>query len=177
MATAKRAYGSTHLPGLLLPASLAPRQPTANPYVHRRRIDRSGSASCRVTYPFPWVLVHTRFCLCPLRAESLFPPILCKSCNQVLLAFKVKSPGDSQSLCWIPRLESLVWGLEPSQQCKNFFGITVLQFVGCPPSSYGNWFYHDCMPPIISLPFLLWPWTWDVFFFLCSSALLPLIVQ
>ena len=143
MATTKRAYSSTHLPGLLLPASLAPRQPTANPYVCRRRIDRSGSASCRVTYPFPWVLVHTRFCLCPLRAESLFPPVLCKSCNQVLLAFKVKSPGDSQSLC---------------------FGITVLQFVGCPPSSYGIWFYHDCTPPIISLPFLLCPWTWDMFF-------------
>ena len=34
---------------------------------------RSGSASCRVTAPFPWHSMHTGFCLCPLRVESLFP--------------------------------------------------------------------------------------------------------
>ena len=28
---------------------------------------KSGSVSCGVTAPFSWVLVHTRFCLCPLR--------------------------------------------------------------------------------------------------------------
>ena len=28
---------------------------------------KSGSMSCGVTIPFSWVLVHTRFCLCPLR--------------------------------------------------------------------------------------------------------------
>ena len=28
---------------------------------------KSGSVSCGVTAPFPWVLVHTRFCLCPPR--------------------------------------------------------------------------------------------------------------
>ena len=53
----------------------------------------------------------------------LFPPVLWRSCNQVLLAFKVRSPGDSQSLGKIPRLESLMWGLEPSQLCENVFGI------------------------------------------------------
>ena len=31
---------------------------------------KSGSVSCGVTAPFSWVLVHTRFCLCP---RSLFP--------------------------------------------------------------------------------------------------------
>ena len=29
--------------------------------------DKSGSASCGVTAPFSWVLVHTRFCSCPPR--------------------------------------------------------------------------------------------------------------
>ena len=29
---------------------------------------KSGSLSCGVTAPFSWVLVHTRFCLCPPRA-------------------------------------------------------------------------------------------------------------
>ena len=28
---------------------------------------KSGSVSCGVTAPFSWVLVYTRFCLCPLR--------------------------------------------------------------------------------------------------------------
>ena len=37
-------------------------------------------------------------------------------------------------LCWIPKLGILWWALELSQQCKNFFGIIVLQFVGCLPS-------------------------------------------
>ena len=36
---------------------------------------KSGSVSCGVTAPFSWVLVHTRFCLCPPR---LCFPVLCK---------------------------------------------------------------------------------------------------
>ena len=44
--------------------------------------------------------------------------------------FKVKFPQFSYSLCQIPRLGNLLWVLELSKQCKNFFGIIVLQFVG-----------------------------------------------
>ena len=29
----------------------------------------------------------------------------------------------------------------------EFFGIIVLQFLGCLPSGYGIWFYCDCAPP------------------------------
>ena len=36
---------------------------------------KSGSLSCGVTAPFSWVLVHTRFCLCPSRVHF---PVLCK---------------------------------------------------------------------------------------------------
>ena len=36
---------------------------------------KSGSVSCGVTDPFSWVLVHTRFCLCPPRVCF---PVLCK---------------------------------------------------------------------------------------------------
>ena len=36
---------------------------------------KSGSVSCGVTAPFSWVLVHTRFCLCPPR---VYFPVLCK---------------------------------------------------------------------------------------------------
>ena len=57
-------------------------------------------------------------------------PVLWKFFNQIPLAFKVKIPGGSQSLCWIPRLGNLSWALELLQQCKNFFAIIALQFVG-----------------------------------------------
>ena len=66
--------------------------------------------------------------VCALQ-ESLFPAVLWKFCNQILLTFKVRFPGDSQSLWQIPRLGSLMWGLDPSQQCENFLGMIVLQFV------------------------------------------------
>ena len=36
---------------------------------------KSGSVSCGATAPFSWVLVHTRFCLCPRR---VYFPVLCK---------------------------------------------------------------------------------------------------
>ena len=123
-----------------------------------------GSISCGATAPFLWVFVHTGFCLCPSSLESLFSPVLWKSCNQILLGFKVRFPGDSQSLCWIPRLGSLMWGSEPSQQWENFFGFTVLQFVGHPPSRYGIWFYCDFIPPTISLWLLLCLWMRGIFF-------------
>ena len=83
---------------------------------------KSGSVSCGVTAPFSWVLVHTRFCLCPPRVCFSSPVELC---NQIPLASKVKFPGDFQSLCQIPRLGNLLWALELSQQCENFFGIII----------------------------------------------------
>ena len=57
-------------------------------------------------------------------------PVLRKFCNQIPLAFKVKFPGGSQSLCLILRLGNLLWTLEVLQQWESFFGIIVLQFVG-----------------------------------------------
>ena len=80
-----------------------------------------------VSAPFSWVLVHTRFC-CALKESA--SPVLWKFCNQIPLASKVKFPRGSQSLCQIPRLESQFGVLEFSYQCKNLFGIIVLQFVG-----------------------------------------------
>ena len=56
-------------------------------------------------------------------------PVLWKFCNQISLTFKF--PGASQFLCWILRLGNLLWALGLLQQCENFFGIIVLQFVGC----------------------------------------------
>ena len=103
-------------------------QATTNPHLGQRLPDTHG-----VTAPFSWVLVHTRFCLCPPRVSV--SPVLWKFSNQIPLTFKVRFPGDSQSLCQIPRLRSLLGCLELSQQCENFSDIIVLQFVDHPPGS------------------------------------------
>ena len=86
------------------------------------------SVSCGVTVLFLWDLVHSRLGLCPPRLESVFPG-LWKSYNQIPLAFKVRFLEDSQSLCRVLRLRSLMWGSKPSQQWERFFGI-VFQFMG-----------------------------------------------
>ena len=91
-------FNMLHLLGMLLPV----------PWPHGRPLStrtsagdswtltsKSNSVSCGVTDPFSWVLVHTRFCLCPPRVSV--SPVLWKFCNQIPLTFKVRFPGDSQS--------------------------------------------------------------------------------
>ena len=86
---------------------------------------------------FPWVPMCTLLCVYSPRVEYLFPPVLSESCNQILLAFKVKFSRNSSSRCWTPRFRSLTWGSEASLQWVDLCGISVLQFVSHPPSSYG----------------------------------------
>ena len=105
----------------------------------------------------------TLLCVCPPRVESLFPPVLSKSCNQIPLAFKVWFSSNSSSRCQTPRLGSLMWGSEPSLQWVDFCGISALQFVSHPPSSYGIWFYCDCAPPTVSFQLLLCLCMWGIF--------------
>ena len=57
-----------------LTAALSAPQPSSRPpltHVSTRDswtfLGKSGSVSCGVTASFSWVLVHTRFCLCPPR--------------------------------------------------------------------------------------------------------------
>ena len=113
------------------------------------------SISCGVTAPLLWVLVRAKFCLCPPKLESLFLPVLWKTFNQIPQALKARFPGNSLSVCQIPRLGSLMWGSESSQQCGSFFCNTVVQAVGHPPGGYGIWFYCECTPPTIPLWLLL----------------------
>ena len=108
--------------------------------------------------------MHTLLCVCPPWVESLFSPVLSKSCNQFPLGFKVWFSRNSSSRCWTPRLGSLTWGSEPSLQWVDFCGIIVLQSESHPPNSYGIWFYCDCTPPTVSLWLLLCLLMWDIFF-------------
>ena len=106
----------------------------------------------------------TLLCVCPPRVESLSPPILSKSCNQIPLSFKVWFSRNSSSHCWTSELGSLTWASEPSLQLVDLCGISILQFVSHPPSSYGIWSYRDCTPPTISLCLLLCLWMWGISF-------------
>ena len=100
------------------PASAEPHLTGSSPTL----VARSASVSCGVTAPSPWVLVPTRFCLCPPRMESLFLPTLWKFCNQTpSRALKVRFPGDSQPFRLIPWLGSLMWGSERSQPSLVLF--------------------------------------------------------
>ena len=85
---------------------------------------RHSQASLSVSYgaaaPFSWVLVSTRLCLCP--PKSLFP----QSCGTSVV--KSHWPSKSDSLGMLsPFAGSPGWGI----CCGPFFGIIVLQIVGC----------------------------------------------
>ena len=138
---------------------------------------RSGSVFYGVTAPSPWVLMRTLLCVGPPRVESLFPPVLSKSSNQILLAFKIWFSGNSSYRCWTPRLGSLMWSSEPSFQWVDFCGIIVLQFVSLPLIGYGIWFYCDYAPPTISLQLLLCLSRCGISFLVSSSVFLSMIVQ
>ena len=86
--------------------------------------DKSHSVSCSITLLFlgSWCVQSFVYAL-----QEFVSLVLWKFCNQILLTFKVKSPWEfspfAGSLGW-----KVLWGLELSQQCKNFFCIIVLQF-------------------------------------------------
>ena len=167
MTDSGRAHAKEYFPELLLPMSLSPRWNRVTPRLCRR----PSNTSRYVWFSLPWVhcsfpsvLMHTLFCVRPPRVESLFPPVLSKSYNQIPLAFKVWFSRNSSSRCRTPRLGSLMWGSELSLQWVDFCGISVLQSVSHPPNSYGIWFYCDCAPPTVSLWLLLCIWMWGIFF-------------
>ena len=92
---------------------------------------KAGSISYGVTSPFFWVLVHNRFCWCPSR---VFP----QSCGSSVIKSHWPSKSSSPGVL-IPfartQVGKSVVPLELLQQCENFFGTVVLQFVGCLLSS------------------------------------------
>ena len=121
--------------------------------------------------------MHTLLCVCLPRVESLFPPVLLKSCNQIPLAFKVWFSRNSSSRCWTPRSTgSLTWGSEPSFQWVDFCSISVLQFVSHPLSSYGIWFYCDA-PLLLSHCSFSFVFGCGVSCLVSSSVFLSMTVQ
>ena len=82
-----------------------------------------------------WVLVHRRPCVYSPRVESLFPPVLWSSCDQVLLAFKAKCSGGSSSWCQTSRL-----GAQNSHsQWRTSVIYNYSPVCGSPTQGYGVW--------------------------------------
>ena len=90
--------------------------------------------------------------VCALQ-ESVFP-VLWKFCNQMPSGLQSHIPcGFSVPLQDPLQQGNLLCALELSQQCENFFDITVLQFVGCLLSgSYGDLLQEDlCHTPCLQV--------------------------
>ena len=98
--------GRMSSPKWLLPASVF-QLPSASPGGSPRSASRSNSGSFKLLL-LPWVLDCVRFCVHPLRAESLFPQPFC-------------SAGLQSQMCWwllflvqVPQAGEPVVGLNPS---------------------------------------------------------------
>ena len=102
-----------------LTAALSAPQPSSRPPLSHAStrdswtfVGKSGEVSCGITASFSWVLVHTRFCLCPSRVCI---PVLHKfwrldgGINGSPLLTHV-STGDTQTQFWVSLLGSLVSG-------------------------------------------------------------------
>ena len=119
MADSGRAHTKEYFPELLLPVSLCSWWDTATPRLCRRPSNTSRYVWFSLLWgycSFPWVPMCTFLCVCPPSVESLFSPVLSKSCSQIPLAFKVWFSRNSSSHCRTSRLGSLTWGSEPSLQ-------------------------------------------------------------
>ena len=167
MATSKRAHtkGTSQDCCFQCPPAPSPHSPSVPMLTHASTGDppilacRSGKSLVGDHYSFPLGPDAHKVFVCALpRVESLFPPVPWKSCNSISLAFKVRLPGDSESLYQILRWGSQIWGqnLHNFFGCENFFGTIIFLLVGCPPTGYGILFYCDCAPPTISLQLLLY---------------------
>ena len=115
--------------GAVLPPCCLAWGQTINPHLQQRLLQIHRQVWLSLLWGHcSFLLVHAGF-ICALQ-ESV-SPVLWKFCNQIPLASKVKVPEGSQSLCRTPRLGSVFWVIELSYQYENFFGIIVLQFLGC----------------------------------------------
>ena len=138
---------------------------------------KSGSVPCGVTAPFSWVLVSTRFCLCPPRV-SFHSPVSSggsmvglmatssKRAYAILRSPAPRAPAPATDHCWpIPPQETLkrskagmaqsLWGL---LACTGFVWALQTAMAGMGFDSK-----HDFAPPTILLELLLCPWMWGIF--------------
>ena len=136
---------------------------------------KSGSVSCGVTASFSWVLVSTRFCLCPSR---VYFSVLCKFWQlfggingdllQEGLCHTHVCCTQSPCPCSSPLLTRTSRGDAQTQFCLSLCGVSgswFTRFVWALWASLaGMWFDSKCefAPPTILLGLLLCPWMWGI---------------
>ena len=120
-------------------------------------------------------MVNARFCLCPPRLKAIFTQVLWKFCNQIPLAFKIRFPGNSQSLCWVPDWEG--WcGVQNLHNSWSTYLISLFSSLSVThPVCLGFDF-------VMIVPLLLSHWSFFLFkhalsFLVGSSVLLLMVVQ
>ena len=173
--TSKRVQTQWDLPRLLLPVPLFLWRALVDPGFHRRFSNPNKYFGINLLWGY-WSFSlslgahNIFFFLCPPSLESLFPPVLWKSCDQIPLAFKVRFPGEFPVPLSDPQAGKPGVRFRTFKTVENFFGIIFLQFVGHLPDGNRISFYCDCAPPTILLR-LLCLWTW-LSFLVGSSVLL-----
>ena len=117
----------------------------------------SGSVSCGVTAPFPWVLVHTSFCLCPPRVEPLFPLPCGSPVIESYWPWKLDSLENPN-----PFAGSLGWeAWHEAQNLHKSEGTSLVLLFS------RLWFIHLAgmrFDFIMVIQLLLCLWTWGIFF-------------
>ena len=137
------------LPNLMLPGPWSLWWAPANPRLHRRPSNTSRE------FWFSHLLGHCCFPLgvgaskiffvpSKIRVSVSLSPVEVMQTNSTGLQGQI--PWGFLLLCQIPRLGSLMWSSEASEQWEYFFDILVLHFVGHPPDGNGILFYCDCTP-------------------------------
>ena len=122
---------------------------------------KSGSVSCGVTAPFSWVLVCTRFCLCPTSSVS---PV---SCNLCWLYGGVNGDLLQEGLC-----HSQVYCTRSSCPCSSplltctSIGDTKAQLCLSPCGVSGSW----CAQGMLEPSQCLW-WVWGLILKMVSPLL------
>ena len=106
-------------------------QATADPRLRQRLLDTHRQVRVNLLWGYcSFLLSPDGHKVLFVPSKSLFPQSCGSSVIKSHLSAKSNSLSNSQSLCQILRLGNLLWVLELSKQCENFFGLIALQSVG-----------------------------------------------
>lgn len=177
MGNSRRVYGKGYLAGLLLPGPLPLCWASAQlclPGGPSSTGRQFGLVFLWGHCPFPLELLHEMICLCPPGLESVFPSVLWKCCNQFLLNFKARFPGEYDFFVGSRGWEA--WCGVQSLRNSGRTSLVVFCRFGSPAWWERIWFYHDCaLLPSLCISLLVFGC--GCLFLVVSSILLSVVAQ
>ena len=111
----------------------------------------------------------------PLQEWNLFPPLLWKSYNQILLAFQVRFPRDSLSLCWSPGWET--WHGAQNHHNSGRTSLVLLFSSLWVTLLAGMGFDFIMIVPLLPSHCGFFVFGWGLSFLVGSTVLLSMVVQ